>query len=197
MGMVGGAAGGAILTSKHNNEEAGPRDAAVDYAGTAMATNEIHEHIPEREHFASRPTRKEILNAHETHRGTDITLGGLAGGATAAAVGTAMTHSHSQDDKNPKSDEQKTNTTDMADQVPHGIETKSPVDKDFVPAELNGLRSALSATLTPPPSTMRRSKSKKEIVEDAIISSPGNNPDRRITPGAWPETPVVEEGGLF
>jgi hypothetical protein len=207
---AGGIVGGAMLANHKKDDEiegadgveegkpmmadetAGPHDAAAYYAGTATAADEIHEHAPvngvdESHHI----THEFTTTDHVSHPAADIALGSLAGGATAAVVGSAIAHDHNHDAK--PSDETTDTTTRTADDVPHGIETKPPVDRDVLPAQLNGVS---SSKLTPPP-TIRRSKSKKEIIEDAISSSPGNNPDWRITPGSWPETPVLEREELY
>jgi hypothetical protein len=211
-GIAAGVVGGAVLAHHKNDDEieaadgveegkpmmadetAGPHDAATYYAGTATAADEIHEHAPVNGVDESHHITHDFTSTdHVGHPGAAIALGGLAGGATAAVVGSAIAHDHDHDAK--PSEETTETTTTTADDVPHGIETKPPVDRDVLPAQLNGVTSS-SEKLTPPP-TIRRSKSKKEIIEDAISSSPGNNPDWRITPGSWPETPMLEKEDLL
>ena len=213
--MAGGLTGGAVLaTSKHKDEEkmvvegkpmtaeetAGPHDAIAHFAGAATTPDQIFEHTPQHENLVSQPSTKHIssptININSGHPGANIALGGLAGGAAAAATGAAFSH-HSHDDEPPKL-EQATDSaaTTATDDVTPGIDTKPPVDKRIVPTELNRTIASSSPTLTPP-SNIRRSKSRKEIVEDAILSSPGNNPEWKITPGSWPETPTAEKGGVF
>jgi hypothetical protein len=115
-------------------------------------------------------------------------LGGVAGGVGAAALYS----SHSKDEANPSKDE-----TNSSYAPPTAIETRPPVDKDVLPAALSG--ATASPTLSPPTNTIRRSKSKKEIVEETIADSIGNNPERGMLPGFWPETPAneVSEEGAF
>jgi hypothetical protein len=115
-------------------------------------------------------------------------LGGVAGGVGAAALYS----SHSKDESNPSKDE-----SNSSYDPPTAIETRPPIDKNVLPAALNG--ATPSPTLSPPTNTIRRSKSKKEIVEETIADSIGNNPERGILPGFWPETPAneVSEEGAF
>lgn len=74
-----------------------------------------------------------------------------------------------------------------------GLEPNLPVDNDIPLTELNGYQNLSSASLQIPQKTLQRSKSKKEIVEEAIADSIGNNPQRGLVPGFWPETPVYEK----
>jgi hypothetical protein len=113
---------------------------------------------------------------------SDAALGAVAGGAGVAGISALYSH-HSQLEPNQSS------------QPPTSIETQPPVDKDVVPAALNG---STSPGLSPP-NTIRRSKSKKEIVEETLADSIGNHPERGILPGFWPDTPAQEitEDGAF
>jgi hypothetical protein len=77
----------------------------------------------------------------------------------------------------------------ISDSVTGGdVERKSPAEKDALPTELTG--STQTSTLAAPASTVRRIRSKREIVEEAIAESIGNHPERGVTPGGWPETPA-------
>ena len=69
------------------------------------------------------------------------------------------------------------------------LRAKPPKDEDIAPTKSNGL----SKLATPTSPTIKRSKSRKEIVEEAIADSIGNHPERGVMPGFWPETP--KEGG--
>ena len=210
--VAGGLAGGAVLASpklkdekqvvregkpKRAEETAGQPDAGAYFTGTTTSADQFLEHVPQPENFAAEQSTTQFsppsVNIKASHPAADIALGGLAGGATAAAVSSAFGN-HSHDDEPPKCEPQTTDWAEMATShdVPHGMETKGPVDKDIVPDELNGITSSPSAILMPP-SLIRRSKSKKEIVEDAISLSPGNHPEWKITPGSWPETPAADK----
>jgi hypothetical protein len=68
------------------------------------------------------------------------------------------------------------------------LQTKSPVSKPVPSTEVRN-----SSWLSPPTTTLvRRSKSRKEIVEEAIADSMGNHPERGVMPGFWPTTPGDE-----
>ena len=145
----------------------------------------------------------------------DFALGGLVGGAGAGAF------AYSQRSREVRETPERVSETTAiqtgagsfsAAQTGTGIETKQPKDMDTLPAELNGATSSTSYSgteiggltasssstgngqgLEPPPSTIRRSKSKKEIVEETIAESIGNHPERGMIPGFWPETPAEEK----
>lgn len=148
----------------------------------------------------------------------DFALGGLAGGA---GVG-ALAYSQRSKDPNPESETAEkqaaktgsSSTTEIknpnlsAAQTGTGIETKQPTELDSLPAELNSTRytgsqlgsgsapstsSGNGEALGPPTNTIRRTKSKKEIVEETIAESIGNHPERGMIPGFWPETPAEEK----
>ena len=203
-------AGSAVLASpKHKDEEqvvSGGKPKMVEetagqHDAVAGTTTSADERVPQHENFASEPSTKQIsppgVNCNASHPAADIALGGLAGGAIAAAVGSTFDHD-SHHNEPPKCEPQTTDWAEMttSHDVPHDMETKPPVDKDIVPTELNGITSSSSAMLVPP-SLLRRSKSKKEIVEDAISLSPGNHPEWKITPGSWPETPAADKDGAL
>lgn len=71
-----------------------------------------------------------------------------------------------------------------------GIERKPPTERDAVPIE--AYRSGKVSTLAASTDAVRRIRSKREIVEEAISGSIGNHPERGVTPGAWPVTPANE-----
>jgi hypothetical protein len=148
----------------------------------------------------------------------DFALGGLAGGA---GIG-ALAYSQRSKEPNPESEiaekqAMKTGATPTSEiknpnlsaaQTGTGIETKQPTELDSVPAELSSMRytgtqignlntpsTSLGddGSLAPPTNTIRRSKSKKEIVEETIAESIGNHPERGMIPGFWPETPSEEK----
>lgn len=77
------------------------------------------------------------------------------------------------------------------------IETQPPRDSDVLPAELQNPRTntSVDASLMAPPTSnvIKRSKSKKEIVEETIAESIGNHPERGKMPGFWPETPAEQD----
>jgi hypothetical protein len=194
-------AGGAVAARKHRGDEedtdqelehgdmsntvAGPHEAAGYYAGTTKEYSD--------------PKDAGISNwigSQQTDKGTggavgEAALGGFLGGMGGAAVVSA--YQKDTDDKKDVEQLDPTNSTGT------GIETKPPVDKDVVPAALNGTPTTASTLGTPPTNTIRRSKSKKEIVEETIAQSPGNHPERGVTPGTWPETPAQEldQDGMF
>lgn len=76
----------------------------------------------------------------------------------------------------------------------HGIETQPPKERNVLAAELQNPATTTSADagLMAPPTTnvIKRSKSKKEIVEETIAESIGNHPERGMLPGFYPATPV-------
>ena len=195
-------AGGAVAARKHRGDEedtdqelehgdmsstvTGPHEAAGYYAGTTTMNHTVGttQGYPEsKSHGISN-----WVDSQQTEKGAgggtvgEAVLGGFLGGMGGAALVSA-----SQKDTDDKKDVDPTNATGS------GIETKPPVDKDVVPAALNGSTPTTTSTLaTPPTNTIRRSKSKKEIVEETIAQSPGNHPERGVTPGTWPETPAQE-----
>jgi hypothetical protein len=76
----------------------------------------------------------------------------------------------------------------------HGIETQPPKEYDTLPAEFQNPTTIASpyASLMQPPTTsvIKRSKSRKEIVEEKIADSMGNHPERGMLPGFYPATPA-------
>ena len=204
-------AGGAVAARKHRGDEedtdqelehgdmsntvAGPHEAAEYYAGTTAINHNVgapQGYTESKSHGISN-----WVDSQQTEKGAggggvgDAALGGFLGGMGGAAVVAAA-----QTDTEDKKD------IDPANATGTGIETKPPVDKDVVPAALNGstTTTATSTTLaTPPTNTIRRSKSKREIVEETIAESPGNHPERGVTPGTWPETPAheMDQDGMF
>jgi hypothetical protein len=133
--------------------------------------------------------------------------GGAAGGAGIAALASSQRSRTAEEDL-PTSDVDH-EPAYSASATGDGIETRPPVESDILPAEINGIRQATQIggynsaatddTLAPPSSTIRRSKSKKEIVEETIAESIGNHPERGQIPGFWPETPAQEisQDGMF
>jgi hypothetical protein len=133
--------------------------------------------------------------------------GGAAGGAGIEAIASSQ-RSRTADEDLPAS-EVDHESAYSASATGDGIETRPPVESDVLPAEINGIRqatqiggynpAATNETLAPPTSTIRRSKSKKEIVEETIAESIGNHPERGQIPGFWPETPAQEisQDGMF
>jgi len=191
-------AGGAVAARKHRGDEedtdqelehgdmsntvAGPHEAAGYYAGTTKEYSD--------------PKESNWIGSQQTEKGAggavgEAALGGFLGGMGGAAVVSAY-----QKDADDKKDVEQLDPTNSTGD---GIETKPPVDKDVVPAALNGPTTTAFTLGTPPTNTIRRSKSKKEIVEETIAQSPGNQPYRGVTPGGWPETPAQEldQDGMF
>jgi hypothetical protein len=66
-----------------------------------------------------------------------------------------------------------------------------PTENDPSLSQVNGTG---KSSLAVPTKSLQRSKSKKEIVEEAIADAIGNNPQRGMTPGAWPKTPADQLG---
>ena len=168
------------------HEVASPHDAAQVYAGTVPLTDHVDHNIPDGHPTPFHTNESGGSTAPQPHISgptspdqAGIAFAGLAGGVAGAAVGSAISSGHQ-----PSSDQV----------APLAIETRPPKDKDVLPAELNG---PTSTTLAPPTNTIRRSKSKKEIVEEVIADSAGNHPERGVMPGFWPATPAQEKDGLF
>ena len=159
---------------------AGPQAAAAYYSSPVI--NQTEQSQPEstdKRFNRSQPSHSVTVNTGDSRSG-DATIGGVFGGVGGREIASRL---HSQDHESE---------TGCANITGEGIETKPPVDQDVLPAELN--RSTTASTLSGPPliHSIRRSKSKKEIVEETISEAMGNHPERGVTPGAWPETPASE-----
>ena len=192
--------GGAIAAGRHkdgdlhddadegdvSSQVAGPHEAAGYYADTAPMNQSGD---------TAESTGKSWRNSLPSHSwgGSDnhtgeAAMGGMIGGIGGAELAASLLHSKDVDTEH---------LVPSANETGGGIEMKPPVERDVLPAELN--KSTATTALAAPINTMRRSKSKREIVEETIAESMGNHPERGVTPGAWPETPAqeVQQDGLF
>jgi hypothetical protein len=201
------------LSAKRRQAE----QSAEHYASTTESQRQA-ERTAEQYNNPSLPPQFSPVPHTPDSRLQDFALGGLGGGA---GVG-ALAYSQRPTEPNPESETARKQATKTgasstseiknpnlsAAQAGTGIETKQPIELDSIPAELSstrytqtqiGSRSAPSTSsgngesLAPPTNTLRRSKSKKEIVEETIAESIGNHPERGMIPGFWPETPAEEK----
>jgi hypothetical protein len=120
---------------------------------------------------------------------SDIRFGNLAFGAAGGNVGGPTLGSVQRPEdfyfqKEPTS----------AEVTGGGIETKPPKDQNVLPAELRdpspNITPDASSMQPPTVNVVKRSRSKKEIVEETIAESIGNHPERGKLPGFWPDTPA-------
>jgi hypothetical protein len=116
----------------------------------------------------------------------------LAGAvATTAAAGAAIAVNHATD---AEADEEAAGAKHSTLDSETDGDLKPSFDEDIdlnpktdrLPSEVNG---DTTLALPVPAKPIQRSKSKKEIVEEALADAMGNNPQRGVTPGAWPDTP--------
>ena len=163
----------------------GLQEAARYYAGTA-ATNlnvDTAHGYPE----SNSQGVNNWIDSQRTANGIGGALVGEAGGFLGGLDGVALV---SADEK--ESDERKVlEQADATHSADMEVETKLPIDNDVLSEALNS-STAASTLEIPKTNAIRRSKSIKEIVEETIAESPGNHPERSVTPGRWPETPPQE-----
>jgi hypothetical protein len=164
---------------------AGPHEAEGYYAGTAPTNQSDAAHSTNKSWDNSLPSQP--WGGKDSRTG-EAAMGGVVGGLRGTALSTTVLHSEGENPEHP---------TSSAYEAYEGIETKAPMQKDVLPVELNG--STKTSAFGAPIHTIHRSKSKKEIVEETIAESMGNHPERGVTPGGWPETPVqeIQQYGLF
>ena len=192
------AVGGAIMATKYKDDDIheeldhrdvapsmGPHATAAYYAGTAMNQGGPSQLESNDGRFSrSQPSQFITIDESDSHPG-DATIGNIVGWAT---IPSSPLRSQDHESKTPS-----TNVTG------EGVETKPSADKDVLPAELNRSTTASALSALEPTHTIRRSKLKREIVEETIAESMGNHPERGVAPGAWPEAPAseVQQDGMF